>query len=88
MDSEEKDILREWLEVKADLFDLERREKRLKEKVDKILIKKDKFVVGNKIISRYKMSRRTISKMNVPIDIWDKYSKESTYYVVRVKNVK
>lgn len=88
--TEGRDIVRRWLDIKKKISELQEEEEELKEKIHNILKKEEtgKIIIGNKIISRYRVSKEVIYKKNVPSSVWEKYCKEIIYYGLRTRSIK
>ena len=86
-------LLEKWYEAKQQIIDLEGKIDKYKRIAENIMEHKnvetlinDKFVLHKKDINK-----TTISKKDLPIDIWDKYSKElfySAFYISKANEKK
>ena len=89
-DEDINDLLENWYETKLQIANLEKKCDKYKKYSEKILdeLGKNKHDTKNFSIKRTNMSRSTISKKDVPSDIWNKYSNISTYtaYYIVPKN--
>ena len=85
-----EEILDNWYKAKQEISLLEKKCERYKKCSEKIMNNFDK---NNLITTKYNLkkiniSRSTISKNDLPIDIWNKYSKSSSftsYYLHPIK---
>ena len=73
--SELEKLFKEWYKLKAQLKRLEREEERIKKLVHRQMDLEDsnKISSRNYMCSRRNMIRDTLSKRNVPRDVWDQY---------------
>ena len=89
-DEDINDLLSNWYETKLQIANLEKKCDKYKKYSEKILdeLGKNKYESKNFSIKRTNMSRSTISKKDVPSDIWNEYSNTSTYtaYYIVPKN--
>jgi len=65
----------------------EDRANELKERILKWMDESDKtkYRSGSFVIDRKQMSKETVSKASLPPEIWEKYSKRTTFYTLNVK---
>jgi hypothetical protein len=79
-----EDLILEWADAKAALKELEKKEEKLKNKITRELKEDDANTVytDDYKLTRSKRSRLTISKKDVPKNIWDEYSHKSEFYVL------
>ena len=75
------ELLQRWDSAKKDLADVEARIEKYKKLAKKIMVKTGSNVIESSsyTLNRQEISRNSISKNDVPRDIWDKYSKSSSY---------
>jgi hypothetical protein len=74
-------LLQKWSETKAEIIELEKKIDKYKRLASKIMDKNGDNTINSleyKLI-RKEMSRTTISKKDVPKEIWNKYSRNSIY---------
>jgi hypothetical protein len=73
--------LNKWNNAKNELTILENNIERYKKSIDKYMIKKNKTkVIGkNFTVEKRTNTRSSLSKSNVPLEIWDRYSTRCTY---------
>lgn len=71
-----EDILRDWYSAKKKAEELEEKISEYKSAIITAMNKKDTDVIssGNYTVKRKRISRSTISKANVPAELWKKYS--------------
>lgn len=91
MDSDE--LLNVWFETKQKISELEKNIEKYKLVAEKIMdennidsISNDKYTLQKK-----NLNRTSIGKSDLPIDIWNKYSKESfynAYYITKKRLIK
>ena len=74
-------LLKEWHETKLQIALLEKKCDKYKRYSEKILdnLNKESISGSDFILKRVNMTRNTISKKNVPSDIWNKYSVTSSF---------
>jgi hypothetical protein len=82
----EKDI-EKYIHIKEELSLLEKKAEKYKERIDKYMNDNNILKIDNNksFVSRRLTSRNTISKQNVPKDIFEKYSTKTSYYVYNFK---
>lgn len=81
MDIDIDDLLSNWYKTKQEITLLEQKCEKYKKVAEKIMSQKEKDVLNSDSYSLKKIDivRSTISKNDVPSDIWDKYSKKTSY---------
>lgn len=81
MDIDIDDLLSNWYKTKQEITLLEQKCEKYKKVAEKIMSQKEKDVLKSDSYSLKKIDivRSTISKNDVPSDIWDKYSKKTSY---------
>lgn len=81
MDAEIDKLLRKWNEAKLKIKELENTCDRYKKLSEKIMKKTGKDIIENSefFLERRVIGKSTISKSDVPKDLWEKYSKKSSY---------
>ena len=89
-DDDIETLLQNWYQTKLDIVLLEKKCDKYKNYAEKILntLEKDSIATNDFTLKRNNMSRSTISKKDVPVDIWKEYSNVSTfkaYYLVPKK---
>lgn len=74
-------LLEKWHETKKQIAELEAKCEKYKIIADKILDYKDTNILTDKyfILRRREIKRNTVSKKDLPADIWNRYSKETSY---------
>ena len=81
MDIDIDDLLGKWYKTKEEITLLEEKCEKYKKVTEKIMNQTEKDILKSDSYSFKKIDivRSTISKNNVPSDIWDKYSKKTRY---------
>jgi hypothetical protein len=83
-------LLQKWSEAKNEIINLEKKIEKYKRIASSIMDQQGNNTVSSDdyTLRRKEMSRTTISKKNVPQDVWNKYSKLSKYkaYYLSEKN--
>lgn len=79
-------FLKDWLNIRKKLRDLEKKEELYRKKVEKEMNsqRSNSLQSRNYVVARRKVKRGIIKKANVPKNIWDKYSEEIGYYTYNV----
>lgn len=74
-------LLRQWNKNKIEMCRLEEECDRYKKAAEKLLNRQGGSILSSDEfqLTRRQISRDTISKCNVPADIWKKYARRSTY---------
>lgn len=74
-------LLERWSKAKADIAELEKKIEKYKRIANSIMDKQHNNSISsaNHTVSRKNMSRSTIGKRDVPINIWDQYSRSCSY---------
>ena len=85
-------LLQKWFETKKEIASLEKKCDKYKKYIDAILEENntDSLSSNELILKRKIIIKNTLSKNDVPKDIWDKYSKKCSYpaYYLSEKNKK
>lgn len=81
MDIDIDDLLSNWYKTKQEIILLEQKCEKYKKVAEKIMYQTEKDILKSDSYSLKKIdiNRSTISKSDVPNDIWDKYSKKTSY---------
>jgi hypothetical protein len=87
------ELLQKWYETKAEIALLEKKCEKYKRCSEKIMDNMNKSLLSTSkfILKKVDMTRNTISKNDVPIEIWNKYSKEtsfSSFYLTSISEKK
>ena len=79
--SESLNFLEQWNEAKMKISDLERKCEKYKRAADKVMNAKgtNSIKYGDITVKRKDIARSTLSKKDVPRDIWDRYCKATSY---------
>ena len=85
-------ILEKWHDTKEQISSLEKRLEKYKKYAERIMDNEDKDEINNSnySLTRRNMSRTTLSKDDLPKDIWNKYARNINYpmYILRKKKEK
>jgi hypothetical protein len=79
--SDIQNLVKKWADAKTEIADLEKKIEKYKRVVNRFMDEKGNNTITSSqyTLRRKEMTRATISKKNVPTEIWNKYSKPSTY---------
>ena len=82
-----KDSVEQWFKAKEKVSFYEKQSEKLKQQVIEYMKDKDveTLVTTNYIVSKKSMSRDTLSKKDVPDDVWKKYAKNISYEAFYIK---
>jgi hypothetical protein len=85
-------VLDKWYQTKQEIAELEKKLDKYKKIADKYFDYNDIDTISDSyfILKKREITKHTVSKKELPIDIWNKYSKESTYtsyYLVPKKSL-
>ncbi len=82
-----EDLLNEWTKIKEQLSKLEEKQDKIKKLVGRMMDeeKETSFETDSYRVSRRTQTRKSVAQKDLPKDIWDKYSKETTFPVFTVK---
>ena len=74
-------LLDTWNETKKQIADLEKQLEKCKKAAERLMRKtgENELVSNHHVLTKKTMSRRTISKNDMPEQLWYKYSKECSY---------
>ena len=80
-------LLEKWDFAKKEKSEKEKECERYKDAIERYMSKKDKNTINgqNFIVSKRSNTRQQLSKQNVPVDIWDRYSTRYTYTSFHLK---
>ena len=86
-------LLQKWTETKNKIAELEKNIEKYKRVANRVMEQQGNNTISNDYFTlrRKEMSRTTISKKDVPIEIWNKYSqpcKYKAYYLSEKKSKK
>lgn len=86
-DIDVEELLDNWQDVKDQISVLEKKMEKYKKVATKIMEKKGSNSISSKdyILSKKDLRRNTIAKCDVPLQVWDKYSKSCTYQAFYLK---
>ena len=82
-------IFSEWYSIKKKKSELEDREEEIKKIIHKILTKEkvEELESENFKVSRKSQTRRSVTKSDLPSDIYDKYSKSKKISILYLKRI-
>lgn len=82
-----EELFKEWKSIKKQISNLETREDEIKELIKDLMkeVRSDRLKGLSYVVEQKTQTRSTISKKDVPEDVWDKYSKTSTCKVLYLK---
>jgi hypothetical protein len=74
-------LLQQWHETKEAISELESKLEKYKKLAGRIMSKKDTNVISDSkfVLKRRDLSKETIGKKDLPIEIWKKYSNKIEY---------
>jgi hypothetical protein len=77
----DQELLEKWYDAKQQISELEDKIEKYKKIADNIMDHKntDTLSCDKYTLSKKDMNKTSISKKDLPIEIWEKYSKESFY---------
>jgi hypothetical protein len=85
-------LLEKWHDTKEQISILEKKLEKYKKYAERIMDNEDKDEINNSnySLTRRNMSRTTLSKDDIPKDIWNKYARNINYpmYILRKKKDK
>ena len=75
------DLLSNWYKTKQEICLLEQKCEKYKKASEKIMnqTEKDVLITDSYCLKKTDITRSTISKADVPSDIWNRYSKKTSY---------
>lgn len=81
MEIDTEDLLDNWYKAKQEICVLEQKCEKYKKVADKLMTQTEKNTLKSLSYSLKKIdiSKHTISKNDVPNEIWDRYSKKTSY---------
>lgn len=82
-------LLERWEKVKFDIANMQEKLAKYKKLASKVMSKRDTEILCTPMhtLKRKQITRRTISKRDVPDHIWEQYSKTCTYPAFYLTNV-
>jgi hypothetical protein len=83
-------LLSKWYETKQEIALLEKKCDKYKKVAEKVMVNTNKNIINNGIYSLQKknITKNTISKGDLPIDIWNKFSKNTNYSAFYISKIK
>jgi len=93
MDDDINNLLDKWYEAKQEISSLEKKIEKYKMYIEDIMNKRNIDVLSSDKITvqRKEQNRTTISKKDLPSDIWDRYCKElfyNVFYISKKSNIR
>jgi DNA-directed RNA polymerase subunit N (RpoN/RPB10) len=88
MDDKDIDkIAEKWNKYKKEITELEKKVQKYRDQIEREMNEQhiNLLETDNYTISRIGCSKTTVSKKDMPEDIWDKYCKKSRYFMYNVK---
>ena len=91
---EDRELFTKFIQTKQKLDELQEKHDKYRKYIEEYMLRENLTSVehsfdGKKYnIKKSLMSRESISKKDLPEDIWDKYCKSSSYTTIRVLNKK
>lgn len=84
------ELLEIWNETKTKIADLEKKCDKYKQYCERLMKKMNVDILSGSryYVSRSQVTRSTMSKKDVPDDVWNKYASKCTYPSYYVKKVK
>ena len=81
-------LLKQWNETKEVMSELELKMEKYKRLANRIMYMKDTNVLSDDkfTLKRKELSRETLSKKDLPIEIWNKYSNKVKYNAYYLKD--
>jgi len=92
--SDIESTIAKFIETKNKLEDLQKRHERYRKIIEEHMISEGVVELTQKVetdsyqIKKTLMTRETISKKELPKEVWDRYSKASSFSIIRVKKLK
>lgn len=92
--SDVESTISKFIETKNKLEDLQKRHERYRKIIEEHMISEGVVELTQKVdsdsyqIKKTLMTRETISKKELPKEVWDRYSKASSFSIIRVKKLK
>jgi len=84
------DLLDTWYKTKLQIASLEKKCEKYKKYCEKIMDKNEQNSITSSdyVLKRTQTTRSTVSKKDLPKDIWNTYSKESSFPIYYLKQKK
>ena len=81
-------VIQKYLEYKSKSSEIEKKLEKYKKLIKSFLKKSDlkKYESPIAIVTLQNAKKNTISKKDTPLDVWDKYSKETSYEILNVRS--
>lgn len=87
---DDRELFTKFIQIKQKLDELEERHDRYRKSIEEYMLKEGLTSIEHTVdgktynIKKSLMSRESISKKELPEDIWNKYCKSSSYTTIRV----
>lgn len=80
-DKEVKSLLEKWYKAKQKIIENEKKCEKYKKLANKVLTNKgvNSISAGDYTLKRHDINRSTITKTDVPKEVWDRYSRQISY---------
>ena len=88
-----EETIEKYIEVKERISDLEKKQQKYKELIEEYLLSKGASSLDQRVkddlynIKKTMCTKETISKKDLPVDIWEKYCSTSRYSMLTVKKI-
>jgi hypothetical protein len=81
------ETLEKWYDIKKEIVTLEKKQEKYKEVVNSYLTRKQQSSVETETfsVSRRNNTRETVSKKDIPLDLWKRVCNRSTYQSLILK---
>jgi len=87
---DDRELFTKFIQIKQKIDELQERHDRYRKNIEEYMLKENLNAVEHAVdgktynIKKSLMSRESISKKELPEDIWDRYCKSSSYTTIRV----
>ncbi len=88
-DKQLEQLLMQWSKVKKDILELEEKEKKYKKLISNLMEddNTDSLFSDTYVVKRRIQKRKTVSQKDLPVDIWERYAKQSEFPVFTLKKI-
>jgi regulator of replication initiation timing len=93
-DYDKNQIFDRFIEIKDKLAELEKKHEKYRKMVEDLMIHENTNIISHTYgddtyqIKKTLSARQSVSKSDLPEEIWEKYAKTSTFHIIRVDKVK